>query len=209
VVIPGDTLEFRLEPPASIAGRVLLEKSDRPVAGLTARVVLAGGLAELRADRPTDESGAFSFENVPPGRHTLCLELPGPRPVFDPLKPQLTVPLDVGQGPWEGTISYPAKPAGEVVFEFARIVSGGVERPVEQSVEVCVLKYLRGGFRVGGRTRHSVWRSHGSFRRHLRAGEYTFRFRIVDGTLNLIEEATVPVVLGETTVRRVVFSGDR
>jgi hypothetical protein len=78
-------------PPAGLAGVVFDATTGADIAGATVEVVDGGGneLAEVT----TDDTGAFTFDDLAPGCDTLLVTAPG---YVDAIPLQITVPSDTG-----------------------------------------------------------------------------------------------------------------
>ncbi|AUX41432.1 ligand-gated channel protein [Sorangium cellulosum] len=93
-------------PAENLRGTVLASGGDVPLAGATVSVARTGGAAPAAAapELTTDESGAFRFVDLPPGRYQVTIEAPG----FEPL----SVEEDIAAGE-QLEVKYRLLPRGE------------------------------------------------------------------------------------------------
>lgn len=208
ISVPTDPLELRLKPGRTMSGSVLAETDGAPLADLLVRLVFFRGNLELTMEDRTDESGAFSFKDVPPGTFSLEMRHGSPVLPFEAVVPYHRQPVDLTGGDWNGEILYPNYPSSDVTFRFLVDDGTGI-RELEATVDAQVVFYQRGRFRTGNpsglRRGYSLGKASRLLHRKLREGQYTFQFLAAVNGRNLKETASLGLGVDDSVDKEIVF----
>lgn len=130
-------------------GRVVDDLNDQAVR--TARIILTGGANPLIAQ--SDDRGAFSFADVPPGRYKLNIEKAGYfTPIVQDIQAAASSSLDLGDIPLtrtraiSGTVRWSdGEPAGGITVQILPVVAG---KPVYRGIATGARTDERGSYRI-------------------------------------------------------------
>ena len=204
---PAKSLTVRLEGTKVVQGTVRVEGTGEPLEGMMISL-LAGpgaGLPIVPASK-SDAAGKFTIEGVPPGSFILVARPPAGEPLYSRLVREHRTPITVEGAGWNGEITYPVPPTGEVSLTFVIAAKDGTVAPATGELQVAVTSFKPADGNATAASRAapvSVPDARDGFRARWRAGDYRIRCTLSSEGSPIVRDESLTVPTGGTVERTV------